>query len=107
MTDAGPFLRALARELAPLIALELRAGELPGMVDQVGSPLGRRRHIAAVRRRVGSCRPGAAIVGRRHLLSPEALTEELEALGRKPRKRPAEPEALAAELGLRLIGGVR
>jgi hypothetical protein len=55
---------------------KLRSVE-PDMVSQVTSPLGRRRHCAAVQRRVAAGIPGAAIVGRKHLLSREALNDEL------------------------------
>jgi hypothetical protein len=65
-----------AHRVAALVAERLTSGA-PGMVDQASSPLGRRRHCAAVKRRVGSGKPGAALVGRRHLLSVEALAEEL------------------------------
>jgi hypothetical protein len=47
------------------------------MITQSASPLGRRKHCAAVRRRIDSGESGAAIVGRRHLLSTDALSEEL------------------------------
>lgn len=91
-------LQALARLIAPIVAREvvreLRAGDHDGMVDQVASPLGRRRHCAAVRRRVQRGEAGAAIVGRRHLLSREALEVELATASKRsrPRKAPA-PEA--------------
>lgn len=51
------------------------------MIPQTGSELGARRHREAVKRRVASGEGGAAIVGRRFLLSPEALREELGRLG--------------------------
>lgn len=41
------------------------------------SPLGRRNHCAAVRRRKAEGLDGAERVGKRYLLSPEALQEEL------------------------------
>lgn len=85
MTAAAEFLRELAREVARAVVAELRAGELPSMLDQVGSPLGRRRHITAVRRLVAEGKPGAAVVGRRHLLTREALEAELG--GAAPRTR--------------------
>jgi hypothetical protein len=47
------------------------------MVDQHGSPLGPRRHRAAVKRRRKHGESGAAILGRDYLLSREALAEEL------------------------------
>lgn len=100
-------LDALARVLAPAIAREvvaqLRAGEAPGMLDQSASPLGRRRHIAAARRRVAAGEAGAAIVGRRHLLTREAVEAELADASAKPRKgAPADELApLRERYGLR------
>lgn len=49
-----------------------------GLVDQQHSDLGRRKHCAVVRRRIGEGEDGAFIVGKRHLLTPEAYREELE-----------------------------
>jgi hypothetical protein len=47
------------------------------------------------------------VVGRRHLLSREALAEELER-GSKPKQRQGRAaDALAAELGLSLVEGGR
>ncbi len=91
--------------IAVAVAAELRAGDVK-MTDQAGSPLGRRRHIAAVRRRVATGEPGACIVARRYLLSPEALAEELAAQSKKPRKVPAQAAVddladLRAQCGLR------
>lgn len=81
-------LRVLAREIAREVVSELRAGELD-MVDQAASPLGRRRHIAAVRARVASGSPGAAIIGRRYLLAREAIEAELARVSEsKGSKRP-------------------
>jgi hypothetical protein len=76
MNALDQLLNELADRLASRVLERLRGGE-PGMLDQASSPLGRRRHCAAVKRRVGRGEPGAAIVGRRHLLSAEALADEL------------------------------
>lgn len=52
-------------------------------IDQHASVLGPRKHCAAVRRRLeeyergGLPEPGASIVGKRHLLTADALTEEI------------------------------
>jgi hypothetical protein len=73
-------------------------------LDQAGSPLGSRRHCAAVRRRVAQGLDGAAIVGRRHLLSPAALAETMRAPKPKKSQQPSDPVARARER-LRLIGG--
>ncbi|HEY2408854.1 MAG TPA: hypothetical protein VGI10_22770 [Polyangiaceae bacterium] len=98
-------LEALARLLAPAIAravvAELGAVNAPGMLDQSASPLGRRRHIAAVRARVARGEPGAAIVGRRHLLAREAVDAELAALAKRPRKAKAAPSDELASLRAR------
>jgi hypothetical protein len=100
--------RALAPELARAVVLELRAGEAPGLVDQTRSPLGPRRHRSAVQRRLGRGEPGASLVGRRHLLTQEALAEELaRATHATPKDKGVSVEALAAELGLRVVNGMQ
>ena len=91
-------LSRLANLVADLIVQKLQAAN-EGMIGQEQSLLGRRRHCAAVQRRVAAGLPGAAIVGRKHLLSPEALREELSKQG--PQKSPAPSVAtpdVAAEL---------
>ena len=94
-------LEALACVLAPAIAravvAELRSGDAPGMLDQAASPLGRRRHMAACRARVAAGLDGAAIVGRRHLLSRDALDAELTAASKRPARatKPAAVDELA------------
>jgi hypothetical protein len=98
----GIVLGAFARELGAV----LLAGNQDGWIDQVSSPLGRRRHCVAVRRRVAERAGGAAVLGRRHVLSREALTEEL---ARKPEKKakPAAKPSVGDELRaeLRLVRG--
>jgi hypothetical protein len=76
MSHLEAFLDEIADRLAARVVSRLREGE-PGMVDQSASPLGGRRHCAAAKRRMARGEPGAAKVGRRYLLSPEALSEEL------------------------------
>lgn len=96
-------LAPLAREIAHAVVAELTAGSDPGWVDQAASPLGRRLHIRAVRRRTQAGQGGAAVLGRRYLLSRSALDDELAATGRTPtprRSRAAELEA-ALERGSR------
>ena len=98
----------LAERVAAKVSERLRAGSMPGAVAQAESPLGRRRHIAAVRRRVAAGQPGAAVVGRRHLLSTEALAEELSRSGRRPEASPSPASgSVRAELlnELRLVRG--
>lgn len=79
------FFDARDRHLAQVIAAELR-GEDPRLVDQACSPLlGRNKHIAAVKRRCAdaesrglpSLTAGAQRIGRRFLLTQEALAEEI------------------------------
>jgi hypothetical protein len=81
-------------------------------IDQSASPLGRRRHCAAVKRRIAAGEDGAALAGRRQLLSQEALDAELAALSKRPAA--AKPAAIAAAAGpdqlrarLGLVGGAR
>ncbi len=73
-----------AKLIARITAEELRGGD-PRRVGQETSPLGRRKHIAAVKRRIAEETEageapgsrGAYVSGRRHLLTQEALAEEL------------------------------
>jgi hypothetical protein len=81
VTALDSLIDEIADRVAARVAERLRAGE-PGMIDQSASPLGRRRHCAAVRRLVARGEPGAAIVGRRHLLSREALADALARCGK-------------------------
>lgn len=100
------FLGRLADAVASKVFERLTAGQA-GLVEQSASPLGRRRHIAAVRRLVASGAPGAAIVGRRHFLSKDALVAELAA--QKPRSHTNEEavtpgvDALAAKYGFERV----
>lgn len=73
----------LADLLAERIAHRLLANDRPGWIDQSQSPLGPRRHRAAVRRRLSVGEEGASRVGRRHLLSADALAAELQAAGKR------------------------
>ncbi len=100
-------LDGLADAIAERVVERLGAG---AHVDQSRSPLGSRRHHAAVRRRLARGLPGAAIVGRRHLLSSEALAEELARAGHRDVSAPAatrdgarDDQALLARLGLRVV----
>lgn len=104
--ELGSFLDALVAAIADRV-VERLGGEHEGWASQSESPLGSRRHRTAVCRRMAAGLPGAAKVGRKHLLSRDALAEELEALGKKstaPKRETDDLEAkLRAELGL---GGV-
>jgi hypothetical protein len=99
----------LAHRVAAIVLERLRRGD-PDMVDQVRSPLGRRRHCAAVRRRLARGEAGAAVVGRAHMLSPEALSEELGRASSRGAPSPTPPaHSVRAELEheLRLARGGR
>ena len=95
-------LRALARSQART--------DLTDMVDQHKSPLGNRRHRAAVQRLVAAGKPGACIVGRKHFLTPEALQAELASAPKRQRAAndtlPRKPTAVdALDRNLALLAG--
>ncbi len=94
------------QRIARAVVAALRSGD--NMVSQAASPLGRKRHAAAVRRRIATGLPGASHVGRNFFLSREALDEELAAQSKRPRTpKPApvdEVAALAQRFGLRRAG---
>jgi len=95
-------LRAAADE-CDAISREL-AVEQFDWISQAESPIGRRRHCAAVRARMSRGLPGACTVGRRHLLSPEALREVLVGYGRPV--PPAESDVVRElRRRLRQVGG--
>jgi hypothetical protein len=74
---------------------ELRAqNQADEWIPQKGSALGNRKHCAAVRRRIANAEGGAAIRGKRMLLTTSALTEELIRGGPPP--SPPEPEMVKA-----------
>lgn len=83
--------------IARAVVAELQAGSLPDHVDQHASPLGPRRHVAAIR----SGKLRGVQVGRRWLAKREDVDAYVAMLVTKPKKRSAE-EALAAELGIEL-----
>jgi hypothetical protein len=95
--------RELVADIAAEVVQRMQAGA-PGWTDQSASPLGRRRHCCAVKSRVAAGQPGASIVGRRHLLSPESLLEELERASGKPKAAPAAAGGVAAELRAEIAG---
>jgi len=80
----------LGDRVADQVVKRLRAHD-QNMVTQAESPLGSRRHCAAVQRRVAAGLPGASIVGRKHFLTHEALQEELSRL--RPRNGSAAVDA--------------
>jgi excisionase family DNA binding protein len=81
--------------IARAVVAELQAGTMPEHVDQHASPLGPRRHVAAIR----SGRLKGVQVGRRWLARREDVDAYVAALSTKKPKRSAEEE-LAAELGI-------
>jgi hypothetical protein len=104
-SELARVLRAAAAE-CDAIESERRA-EIRAWVAQAKSDLGPRRHCAAVRRRVAAGLDGASIVGRKFLLSPAALEEELARRSRGERnvEPTSGPDALRRKLGL--VGGTR
>ncbi|MGC4088659.1 MAG: hypothetical protein QM756_12325 [Polyangiaceae bacterium] len=91
-------LEPLLDAVADRVVRKLTEGQQADMVDQTHSPLGRRRHCNAVRRRVAAGEAGAAVVGRRHLLTREALGAELAALSGVRKRKPAAAPAAADDL---------
>jgi hypothetical protein len=95
--ELADVLEAAARRARELEA-EQRS-ELRTWTDQTTSPLGRRRHVAAVRRRLAAGLDGVAVIGRRHLLAPAALDAELSVLSRRA---PVAEKSTRARLERRL-----
>lgn len=81
--------------IARAVVAELQAGIAPDHVDQHSSPLGPRRHVAAIR----SGKLKGVQVGRRWLAKREDVDAYVATLSKTKRKRSAEEE-LAAELGI-------
>lgn len=108
MNSLETLLDELAERVAARVAERLRAGS-PEAIDQSRSPLGRRRHCHAVRRRLAAGLPGASVIGRRHLLAPEALSEELARTGGAAPKQAHPGNSVRAELEreLRMVKGGR
>lgn len=98
--------RAMADELERIAAEQ--DAERRDWTSQEASPLGRRRHVKAVRGRIARGDTAAAMVGRRALLSAAALAEELAAVG-SPKNDKCQNVAndLRSELGLCSVGGGR
>lgn len=96
------FMNQLARGIAVEVVRLQREGE-PSWLDQSRSPLGPVRHCRAVKRRVERGEPGASIVGRKHLLSPEALQDELEQQSKAKRSGATKP----ADVGTPAPGSVK
>ena len=78
--EAGA-LEALVKMIARAVVAELRAADSHAdMIDQTRSPLTAKKHCAIVRARIARGAGGAAIAGRKHLITRGALQEELDAL---------------------------
>jgi hypothetical protein len=103
--DVTAAVEMLARLIAPAIAAavvdQLRAGETADMLDQRQSPLGSRRHIRAIR---DGAMPGVQI-GRRWLARRQDVESYAATLAQRPSR--SRSSQLAAELGLRVVGGGR
>jgi excisionase family DNA binding protein len=93
--------RAMAPTLARAVVAELQAGALPDMIDQHASPLGPRRHVAAIR----SGKLRGVQVGRRWLAKREDVDAYVATLTSKKNATPESDEAaLARELGIAVEG---
>jgi hypothetical protein len=107
--NAREFARVLraAAEECDAIASEASAVRAD-WIDQRASALGPRRHCRAVQRRIAEGTDDAAVIGRNHLLSAAAHTEELRR-GATRSKSTAMGHSVADELRaeLRLLGGRR
>lgn len=85
--------------VADAVREALGASPSDDLIDQRSSPLGKRRHGDAVRRRIADGLHGATRIGRRWCLSRAALAEELARLGRaEPVTQPTAAARLRAEL---------
>ncbi len=98
--DLAAALEVLADAIADRIVQRLLTAQHSDWVDQGASPLGPRRHRAAVTRRIAAGQPGATKIGRRHLLSRDALQAELAAAANKVAVSSSVADELRRELGL-------
>lgn len=108
-SDVAAALAVLADAVADRVIERLRGTPDGSWCDQHQSPMGPKRHAAAVRRRIASAQGGAAIVGRRYLLDQQALSDELTKIGSKSTTSTAAaaPPTAAQQLERRLglVGG--
>jgi hypothetical protein len=93
------------REIADIL-LDPPSGAALDLIDQHMSDMSVRRHCAAVRRRMSQGLSGAFVDGRRHLLSREALAEELGRSSR-PRLALAKPSVVKASARQRMLDKLR
>jgi hypothetical protein len=82
LTGTMPGGSGVIEELVTRVVARIRQSSV--YVPQKGSPLGRNRHINAVRRRIADGEEGAFRCGKTYLLTPEALREEMRGLGDAP-----------------------
>ena len=105
--DLVAALETLARAVAPVLARavvdELAAGRTGDYVDQTSSPLPARTHCRLVREGVI---PGMR-AGRRWIAKRADVEAYIDARSRRKRTKSEDPSELAAELGIRLVGGSR
>lgn len=100
------FLDMLADKVADRVVRRLRSDQ-DDWIDGPSSPGGTRWHNGVARRRIATGQGGAAKIGRRYLLSKEALAEELAATGKaRTTKQPQRAESVSERLQrkLRLVG---
>lgn len=97
-SELDALLDALADRIADRVVKRLSSGGLDGFIDQTGSPLGRRRHIAAIR---SGALPGIQ-VGRRYLARHDDVERFISGTASSSPDVDAGDRAdqLAAELGL-------
>ena len=103
IADLARLLRVAADECDAIAAEERQTKS--DWTDQHRSALGAKRHNAAVRRLLADGLPGAAIVGRRHLLSADALNAELRRTSTRTGNVKAAGVADQLRAELRLVGG--
>lgn len=106
-----PILRALAQEMAPLVAKHLAAemrGAGDGWVSQRDSKLGSRNHCDAVRRLLAEGDYDRAVIRNKlHLLRKDAYDAELVRAGRRstlPPRPPVSEEDAEVESFKRVLG---
>lgn len=111
MTDTTGLLAAielLADAVADRVAAKIRDAAGDGWIDQHSSPLGARKHCALVRSLVASGDHRAARIGRRALLTRDALAEAMVTTSNAaPRRTSPLRESVEQRLSrkLRLVGG--
>jgi hypothetical protein len=94
---APAVLEELVRLIARAVVQELRSADAHNdMVDQTRSPLSAKKHCAIVRARVARGAGGAAISGRKYLITRAALQEELDAITARGSRKHRATQALAA-----------